>query len=226
MNKILLILCLISLKVFADTYVKIDATSSPHLVVDTVVASSGDTFDPNYTWTDIQGYTPMPEIGWTTTDDVNFTHPGLPYDSYGHTVTMSTVGPYDVYVDSLGYKGKVTHGSASDAAYLSIAIQDNLALTSASAEAFVQSRYSDSTRLNLIGLVLNAQLTGSFPNRLNYLSPLLTWQSSVISYLNTYVTGVQALTGASAVAATGPNFTPYIATDPLITPLGAIAIPN
>jgi hypothetical protein len=58
-----------------DTY----ALIQNGVVVNTVLASSTDSQDPSYTWVDItnysinQGY--IPGIGWTTTDNVNFTQP-------------------------------------------------------------------------------------------------------------------------------------------------------
>jgi hypothetical protein len=48
-------------------------------IVNTVCAGPSDPEDPSYTWVDItnyptsQGY--MPGIGWTTTDNINFTAP-------------------------------------------------------------------------------------------------------------------------------------------------------
>jgi hypothetical protein len=44
-------------------------------VVNTVLAQPTDPQDPNYVWVDITNYSPMPGIGWTTTDNVNFTPP-------------------------------------------------------------------------------------------------------------------------------------------------------
>lgn len=48
-------------------------------IINTVMASSTDPKDPAYIWVDItdysttQGY--MPGVGWTTTDNINFTQP-------------------------------------------------------------------------------------------------------------------------------------------------------
>jgi hypothetical protein len=45
------------------------------VIVNTVLANPSDPQNPAYTWADISGYVPMPGIGWTTTDNVNFTPP-------------------------------------------------------------------------------------------------------------------------------------------------------
>lgn len=44
-------------------------------IVNTVIANQGDLQDPSYVWVDITSYIPVPGIGWTTTDNVNFTQP-------------------------------------------------------------------------------------------------------------------------------------------------------
>lgn len=46
------------------------------VIVNTVLANPGDPQDPAYVWVDITNYNPMPGIGWTTTDNINFTPPG------------------------------------------------------------------------------------------------------------------------------------------------------
>jgi hypothetical protein len=45
------------------------------VIVNTVLASQTDIKDPAYVWVNISGYSPTPGIGWTTTDNVNFTQP-------------------------------------------------------------------------------------------------------------------------------------------------------
>ena len=44
-------------------------------VINTVLAQSTDPQDPAYIWVDITNYSPMPGIGWITTDNINFTPP-------------------------------------------------------------------------------------------------------------------------------------------------------
>jgi hypothetical protein len=46
------------------------------VIVNTVLANPTDPQNPAYIWVDISGYMPMPGIGWTTSDNVNFTPPG------------------------------------------------------------------------------------------------------------------------------------------------------
>ena len=43
------------------------------VIVNTVLASPTDPKDPAFIWVDITAYGPMPGIGWTTTDNINFT---------------------------------------------------------------------------------------------------------------------------------------------------------
>jgi hypothetical protein len=49
------------------------------MIFNTVIASDSDIKDPNYIWVNItnypmsQGY--MPGVGWSTTDNINFTPP-------------------------------------------------------------------------------------------------------------------------------------------------------
>ena len=45
------------------------------VVMNMVLAQPTDPQDPAYIWVDVTGYAPMPGIGWTTTDNVNFTPP-------------------------------------------------------------------------------------------------------------------------------------------------------
>jgi hypothetical protein len=45
------------------------------VIVNTVLANPSDPKDPAFTWVDVTNYSPMPGIGWTTTDNVNFTPP-------------------------------------------------------------------------------------------------------------------------------------------------------
>jgi hypothetical protein len=44
-------------------------------VVNIVLAYDTDVKDPTYIWVDISAYNPMPGIGLTTTDNINFTAP-------------------------------------------------------------------------------------------------------------------------------------------------------
>ena len=45
------------------------------VIVNTVYASDSDVKDPSYVWVNITNIVPMPGIGWTTTDNINFTQP-------------------------------------------------------------------------------------------------------------------------------------------------------
>jgi len=45
------------------------------IIVNTVLASDSDIKDPQYIWVDISNYSPMPGVGWTTSDNINFNPP-------------------------------------------------------------------------------------------------------------------------------------------------------
>lgn len=47
------------------------------VIVNTVLADSKDFQDPSYVWVDIDNIDPLPSIGWTTTDNINFSIPPL-----------------------------------------------------------------------------------------------------------------------------------------------------
>ena len=206
-------------------YAKIDTSQTPHVIVDVVVAQPSDTFVPNFTWTDITSYNPPPQIGWTTTDDVNFTHPGLPFDAYGNSVSMQTVGGNDVYKSSAGFLASVPTGTSSAPAYLSLAIQANISKFTDLLNTFIDQHYDQRTIQRLQGVSWNAQRK-NLTNRLAYLSPLFDWQDSVIAYAGTYIAGVKALTDPSVVATTTPDFSSLAASDPLISGVTALGIPN
>jgi hypothetical protein len=193
------------------------------VIINIAVVTQGDTLDPNYVWVPLSGYNPAPQVGWTTTDNVNFVQPGLPADVYGNPVTFSTNGTTDTYTNAVGIVATIPHKGPQALAYLSLAIQGNIALLAEAGETFAESRYDDSTRMNLLGLAFNAYVLG-LTNRLNYLMPLLTWQNSIIAYIGTYCVNVKAQTSATAVAALTPNFTQFISTDPLLTPIAAMQI--
>lgn len=45
------------------------------VVVNSVYASDEDQKDPSYVWVKVTNYNPMPGIGWTTSDNINFIDP-------------------------------------------------------------------------------------------------------------------------------------------------------
>lgn len=45
------------------------------VIINTIIANPSDPQDPNYIWVDITNYNPIPGIGWTTTDNINFIPP-------------------------------------------------------------------------------------------------------------------------------------------------------
>jgi len=59
----------------SKTYAKINLNESPGIIVNVEILDDSDIQDPAFTWTDITKYSPMPSIGWTTTDGINFTNP-------------------------------------------------------------------------------------------------------------------------------------------------------
>jgi len=207
------------------TYAKIDTNQNPNLVVNIQLMQQGDYQDPAFLWVDVTNTVPQPGIGWTYSGGV-FTPPGLPNDVYGYSVTMTTVGGNDVYVNSNGITVTVAHGTAQATAYLALAIQDNIAMMTAAGAAFVSSRYPDSVRINLIGLYMNATRSLLLSNRQTYLAQIYTWQNSIISYIASYLANINAQTNPNTVLGIVPNFAQFISSDPNITPVGAIQINN
>lgn len=45
------------------------------IVMNSVYASDSDIKDPNYTWVNVTNYPQIPGIGWSTSDNVNFSPP-------------------------------------------------------------------------------------------------------------------------------------------------------
>jgi hypothetical protein len=45
------------------------------IIVNTILASPSDYFDPQYTYVIITNYNPLPGVGWTTSDNMNFIIP-------------------------------------------------------------------------------------------------------------------------------------------------------
>lgn len=201
-------------------YAKIKGTT----IIDKIVANDGDYFDPAFSWKDITDYSPIPEIGWTTADSINFVHPGLPDDVYHNSIAKVTAGGFDIYTAG-SYVFKFPAGTNQNVAYLSMAIQQNLAQFQIEMATFVTSRYSLDTRFNFIALYTNAQ-ANALTNRLAYISQIFTWSNSIITYASTYVASVKALTNPATVATTKWDFSAFIASDPLINPLSAIQISN
>jgi hypothetical protein len=106
---------------------------------------------------------------------------------------------------------------------LPVAIAENIAAFQTSLQAFVDSSYGVDTRMNFIGLYINAQING-LTNRMAYIAPLLAWQNAVIEYAATYVATVSAMTSVSTVMATAPDFSSLQASNPNLTPIAAIQI--
>lgn len=149
---------------------------------------------------------------------------GSANDAYGRPVAFSTDGVTDTYRVA-GLVFSYAHGTNVNVVYLAIAIANNVAIFQQAVSDFVASRYSLETRLNFMAMYFNAQpAIANLPTRAAYLAPLITWQNTVIQYVAAYVTAVRALTDSAVVASTKWDFTALIAADPLVTPMGAIAI--
>jgi hypothetical protein len=222
MKKLILSAFLFSLTsaVFADPYAQIQSGT----VVNVILASPSDYFDPTYTWVDVLNVTPQPQTGWNY-NGTTFSPPGVPNDAYGNTVTFSTDGTYDYYAVA-GYPTiQVSHGTSQAVPYLAMAKQENLTLAQAAVQQYTTGRYSLDVRYNLSVIERLAADSGLI-NRDAYVKQLFTWAQSVVTYGITYMATVQAMTDPAAIAATVPNFTTLTSSDPLVTPQGALAISN
>jgi hypothetical protein len=108
---------------------------------------------------------------------------------------------------------------------LAVAIATNIAGFQSSINEFVNQCYSIETRLNFMGLYINAQING-LTNRMAYIAPLLAWQNSVIQYAAGYVASISAETDVPTVLATVPNFSALTLSNPNLSPIAALRIPN
>jgi hypothetical protein len=195
-------------------------------IVNIILANPSDSFDPSFTWIDITVYSPQPQIGWTTSDNVNFTAPGLPNDAYGNSVTFSTNGTTDTYLVNNNVSYAFPAGTAQAAVYLTIAIKENLAQFQTQIQAYIDGLYSLDLRFNLNAMYNLAVQAGNLPNRVAYITQLFAWAQAIVSYSASYVATVQAMTDPAIVAATSFNPASISVPNPNITPLAAIQINN
>lgn len=136
-------------------------------------------------------------------------------------VNISSLNP----LPSIGwtYNGNTFSNPNAITVTIESAIEANLSNFSIALSSFIATRYSDSTRLNFIGLYTNAQLN-SLSNRAAYIARLFIWQNNVIEYASSYSSSVSAMTDIPTIEATIWNFSDLLSDDPSISPLAAIAI--
>lgn len=108
---------------------------------------------------------------------------------------------------------------------LPVAIATNIANFQDSMNVFIESSYSTNTRMNFIGMYINAQ-ANNLTNRMAYIAQLFPWQNAVILYAANYVATVSAMTDAATVIAHTWNFTALTASNPKLTPIAALQIGN
>jgi hypothetical protein len=121
----------------------------------------------------------------------------------------------DIYVD----------GSFSTGLSKPAAIAKRIADLREEVRLFIESRYDAPTRMNFNGIFMLAKEDG-LTNRLAYVKPLLEWFSSVISFTATVAAAIQAQSTADDVMEYQWDFNTLTTTDPQITLLGAISIPD
>lgn len=162
-------------------------------------------------------------------------------DNYGRTVTYSTDGIFDTYtVSGNGITFTLSFITGTDLTQvyaainsigntvppvLAVAIAQNISNFENQMQIFLDSRYSTDTRMNFIGIYINAQING-LTNRQAYVAQLLTWQNAIIVAAATYVDMVSAMTNVATVQATTFNFSALTAEDPCLTPIAALQISN
>lgn len=150
----------------------------------------------------------------------------MPDDAYGNSVSFTTDGVHDYYLVSSPLSATTytfSAGTAELVVYLSLAIQENIALFQLAAQSWVTARYTLDTRFNFIALYTNAQ-QHLYLNRMAYISQLFTWADSVIAYSAAYITNVKAQTDPVVVSSIVPDFTQAAVPDPMVSPLVAIGI--
>jgi hypothetical protein len=102
-----------------------------------------------------------------------------------------------------------------------------ITLIVSSAESFVQSQYDLFTlqSMFILGQVAQAQ---HLVNRAAYIAQLSTWFISVLTEVASLEDQVNAAQSDSDLAAIvfDPTYSAFIATNPLVTISGALAIPN
>lgn len=146
----------------------------------------------------------------------------LPNDAYGHTVEMTTVGAYDVYLVGGARSYSFATGTAQAAVYLQLAMQSNLILFNDALTQFIDLKYDIPTRLRWAILYMTFQSNLQI-NKQAYVKQLLTWTSSACAYASTYISQVMAKTQVSDVLAM--QFDPsQISADPGLTLLGCFSI--
>lgn len=121
-------------------------------------------------------------------------------DVYGHQVEMTTDGVHDVYVVGGARSYTFPAGTADGPVSVAIAIQENLVIFNASLTEYINSCYSIETRTRWIALYLEFQSFNK-PNKMAYVTQLLSWGNSISIYSATYIATVMTMTDLNLILA-------------------------
>lgn len=146
-------------------------------------------------------------------------------DAYGRTVSMTTDGTTDTYLIGGAIGIMFPAQTPQPQVYLAFARQCNLARFQASLNDYLDSKYSQAIRLNLIGLYLNA-VAENLANRTAYLLQILIWQNAVMSYAGAYTAALSNMTDIPTIVSTLWDPRQIAVADPQISALAAVQIPN
>ena len=106
---------------------------------------------------------------------------------------------------------------------LSDAINKKITEFIAGVLGFINTRYDLETRVNFLGIYINAKNKG-LVNKAAYFQQLLDWQNNVYLYSAYVQYGISSLINVQDVINYNWDFTTLIASDPLITYRGAFSI--
>lgn len=105
------------------------------------------------------------------------------------------------------------------------AIAQQIAAFRTDFRAWIDTRYDQPTRINFISMFLLAKETGK-TNRLAYIQPLLEWSDSLVTFAGTVATAIQSQSTAADVLAYQWSFISLEQSDPRVTLLAAVQIPD
>lgn len=147
----------------------------------------------------------------------------LPNDAYGHTVDMTSDGVNDTYSVGGSYAYTFPTGTTQNAAYISMAIQINLAQFNIALTQMINNHYDLDTRMRWIALYLECEYF-SRPNRLAYVAQLLTWGDSISVYTSAYLVELMAMTDTALIAAKRWDYSILEAADPKVNLIACMQI--
>lgn len=121
-------------------------------------------------------------------------------DAYKHDVAFSTDGTTDTYVVGGAFTYNFPAGTSDGVVAVTLAIQANLMIFNNALTEFVNTHYSNESRLRWVILYLECQAF-SRPNRATYIAQLLSWGDAISVYTSAYIAALMAMQNPAAIAA-------------------------